>query len=158
MSTTWREVTTLWELSFVAIGTDVVVAVVVVAAVVKAGLARSSKDSWTARGATWDDEDISTLLFSFSSSTMMTAPGTLSAILDEAWIAAFSVWGVRVTEDLTIDPSLNKHAVKNEKCLNQILTVSWVVIGSWRSLYCCKPRAVLLKWWPGVFYILPVTG
>lgn len=77
-------VTTLGELSFVIVGTDVVVAVVV-----KAGLARSSKDSWTARGAT--DEDISTLLFSFSSSTIMTAPGTLSAILDDAWIAAFSV-------------------------------------------------------------------
>ena len=66
-------ITTLRELSFVEVGTDVAVV---------AGLARSSKDSWTARGAT--GEDISPLLFSFSSSTMMTAPGTLSVILDEA--------------------------------------------------------------------------
>lgn len=91
-------ITTLGELSFVEVGTDVVVVAGVVA-----GLARSSKDSWTARGAT--GEDSSPLLFSFSSSTMMTAPGTLSVILDEAWMAAFSVCGVRVTDDLTIVPS-----------------------------------------------------
>jgi len=91
-------ITTLGELSFVEVGTDVVVVAGVVA-----GLARSSKDSWTARGAT--GEDNSPLLFSFSSSTMMTAPGTLSVILDEAWMAAFSVCGVRVTDDLTIVPS-----------------------------------------------------
>jgi hypothetical protein len=91
-------ITTLGELSFVEVGTDVVVVAGVVA-----GLARSSKDSWTARGAT--GEDSSPLLFSFSSSTMMTAPGTLSVILDEACMAAFSVCGVRVTDDLTIVPS-----------------------------------------------------
>lgn len=89
------EVTTLGGLSFVVVGTDVVVAVVTVA------FPRSSNDSWTARGAT--DDEISTLLFSFSSSTMpvmITAPGTLSTFFDEAWIAAFSICGVRVTDDL----------------------------------------------------------
>lgn len=44
------------------------------------------------------------LLFSFSSSDtppmMMVAPGTLSAIFDEACKAAFSVCGSRVTDDL----------------------------------------------------------
>lgn len=70
-------VTTLGELSFVEVGTDVVVLAGVVA-----GLALSSKDSWTASGATVGDN--SPLLFSFSSSTIMTAPGTLSAIFDEA--------------------------------------------------------------------------
>lgn len=44
------------------------------------------------------------VLFSFSSSEtppmMMVAPGTLSAIFDEACKAAFSVCGSRVTDDL----------------------------------------------------------
>lgn len=110
------EITTLGELSFV--GTDVVVV-----AVVKAGLARSSSDSWTARGAT--DVD-STLLFSFSSSIMMTAPGTLSVIFDDGCIVAFSICGVRVTDDLYNDTHVSKQSyVTGKLLLRNRHTVFW---------------------------------
>lgn len=50
------------------------------------------------------DSVVDVVLFSFSSSDtppmMMVAPGTLSAIFDEACKAAFSVCGSRVTDDL----------------------------------------------------------
>ena len=62
---------------------------------------RSSSDSGTASGAL--GEGTSVTLFSFSSSgrpLAITAPGTLSAILADAWMPAFSDCGSRVIDDL----------------------------------------------------------